>query len=301
MNTGHVRLSYGEEPAAEIWSEPRLYFRDEDLVIPNGTSRTPITGTTIGPRRAAEELRALADDIVGAPWPAVGLQDGTLILWSLESQSDAVRDWVLPEYLDAMRRIRDSGAALASYISAPGSTELLNTLRIAVCDYPDRGLAVNCDDCRGRIPDGHTPACDALPPVTDGTLLRHVDGLAPGERSGVFESRSHILRTYTEDGADLSLGIWFFYVHVGYEIGRVEIPGWVAQDRTLLDLVHRVIYDQAELGRGYPVALQEAHEAAVLSTSDRRLIEDTIERELARAGITVQHTGKDGSKRVRFV
>ncbi len=109
-----------------------------------------------------------------------------------------------------------------------------------------------------------------------------------------------MLSQYEEYG-DHSLRIHFFYLHAGWEIGRVEIPDWVANDPAQLDLVHRAIYDQAQLGRGYPVALQESHEAAVLGVADRRMIEDMIERELARVGVVLRHTGKDGSKRVRIV
>jgi hypothetical protein len=61
------------------------------------------------------------------------------------------------------------------------------------------------------------------------------------------------------------------------------------------------VWDQAQLGRGYPIALQEAHEQAVLSMADRRLVEETVERLLATQGIVVTRTGKDGSKRGRFV
>ena len=81
----------------------------------------------------------------------------------------------------------------------------------------------------------------------------------------------------------------------------MEIPRWVSRRPDLVDFVHWAVFDQCERGRGYPVALQEAHEQAVLSTADRLLMEIAIERELARHGIVLTYTGKDGSKRGRFV
>ncbi len=49
--------------------------------------------------------------------------------------------------------------------------------------------------------------------------------------------------------------IVFFYLHVGTEIVRVEVPQWVAASSMLLDQVHAVAYDQAQKGMGYPIAL----------------------------------------------
>jgi hypothetical protein len=79
------------------------------------------------------------------------------------------------------------------------------------------------------------------------------------------------------------------------------VPRWVAEDQDQLDLVHWVLHDQSMLGLGYPLALQEAHELAVLSMADRRLIEDAVERALAGANVTVTYQGKAGSKRVRAI
>ncbi|MEZ4570351.1 MAG: DNA double-strand break repair nuclease NurA [Thermomicrobiales bacterium] len=52
--------------------------------------------------------------------------------------------------------------------------------------------------------------------------------------------------------------------NAGNEIGRVEIPRWVSRSDDLLDIVHWIVFSiNVEGGRGYPVALQEAHEQAV--------------------------------------
>jgi hypothetical protein len=139
-----------------------------------------------------------------------------------------------------------------------------------------------------------------IPDVTDRYFFEEIEELETGERSAVLSSTSKILERYRIDGTD-DLCIDYFYLNVGAEIGRVEVPRWVSRSPEQLDLVHSVVFDQCQRGRGYPVALQEAHELAVLSTSDRLLMEIAIERELARHGIVLTHTGKDGSKRGRFV
>ncbi|HLI51580.1 MAG TPA: hypothetical protein VKU87_07260, partial [Thermomicrobiaceae bacterium] len=69
----------------------------------------------------------------------------------------------------------------------------------------------------------------------------------------------------------------------------------------LLELTHAVIYDQCRRGRGYPPALQEAHEQAVIGMADRRMVETLVDRALAENSIVMQRSGKDASKRGRFV
>ena len=298
LNTSTVLLRYGDDSFAEIGSTPQIFFRQEDLVVPDDPQRTPVDGTVLGFRRAIEELKAAGEAIPEDAVSPVALQDGTLVLWQLQGQSDPVRNWVLEQYLDVLDTFRSRDLPIASYISAPGAAELMNMLRVAVCDFPERGMEINCDACRTLA--GHSPACDILPNVPDRYLLAEVAQLQPGERTTIYQSRSRILDAYDRDGSG-EQRICFFYMSTGTEIGRVEIPYWVATDLDKLDLVHAAIYDQALLGRGYPVALQEAHEAAVLSMADRRTIEHAIDRALAASGVVRLNTGKDGSNRGRFV
>jgi len=88
------------------------------------------------------------------------------------------------------------------------------------------------------------------------------------------------------------------------EVARVEIPRWVSADAEMLDLVHAVIYDQCRRSSdvpAYPPALQEAHEQAMISVSDRRLLEEIIERILSQQGLTYTRSAKHRSKRRRGV
>jgi hypothetical protein len=297
LNIAKVLLRYGDDPGARMTAQPELRYDDADLYVPHSLRRIPINEVILGLRRATAELRAAAELLEGISGPALALLDGTLILWSLESQDQSVVAWVLPEYLDALRTIQTRGHAIASYISAPNAAELMNTLRVSICDYPSQGMTVNCDHCRARITtEGRIPACDILPGVPDRYLIEQIARLKPGERTSVFASDSRILQRYDDD-----LRICYFYLHTGHEVARVEVPAWVAADTGQLDLAHAIVIDQCRLGRGYPVALQEAHEQAVLSTADRRLVEELIERRLASLGIVMNRTGKDGSKRGRFV
>ena len=118
--------------------------------------------------------------------------------------------------------------------------------------------------------------------------------LEPGERSAIFGSSSRAVTEYYRGN-----GAYFFYVHVGEEIGRVEAPLWVVGDETLLRLTHAAVVDQCRRGQGYPVALMEAHEQAAVSGADRRFFVNQLERALFEQRLPVYTSEKARSKRIR--
>lgn len=298
LNIGSVQLVYGAQPRADLASTPYLRFGQAEERI---AGRFQITDALRGARRAADELQALEALSREALGPAVALQDGSLILFTLFSaaREQAVRDWVLTDFLGALDALYERGIPVASYISYPSGDEALDALRIGVCDFPSLGRAIDCAAChtwcKERPEERPAPACDIIPFVPDRYLYEHIVMLEPGQRSATFASRSPILKDYGHHA------IHFFFLHTGTEIARVEVPSWVVDDRTQLDLVHAVLYDQCRRGRGYPPALQEAHEQAVIQAADRRVVEQLVEGALARSGIVMTRSAKDASKRGRFV
>ena len=93
----------------------------------------------------------------------------------------------------------------------------------------------------------------------------------------------------------------FFYVNVGDEIARVETTQWVADDPGALDLLHAAVLDQCAKGRGYPLALQEAHERAVVKAADRRAFWALVEGSMRRRGLSTSGSRKARSKRSRAI
>jgi hypothetical protein len=122
------------------------------------------------------------------------------------------------------------------------------------------------------------------------------DFLEPGERSALFEMTGPYAERF---GADHRAH--FFYLQVGRELARVEVPAWVAQDPKALALLHTVICDQAERGAGYPVALARAHEQAVLSGYDRRVFQQLVVGALTRRGFDIALSEKQSSKNLHAV
>ena len=120
--------------------------------------------------------------------------------------------------------------------------------------------------------------------------------LEEGGRSELFKSNFHVARNYYGDNE-----ITFFYLNTGYEIARVEMPAWASEKRGNIDLVHAVVMEQCRKGGGYPTALMEAHEQAVISTSDRQYFLNLVEEVLERNGIEFTTSQKDRSKRLRWL
>jgi hypothetical protein len=179
---------------------------------------------------------------------------------------------------------------VASYISYPGGNDVVNCLRLILCDRTTGG----CADCPQE--NEQQSLCRFMGGIRDRQLFQGI--LHAGQRSDLFQSQSAILRHYREHQ------IQFFYLDVGGEIARVEAPQWVTSAPNMLDLIHATIYDQCRRSAQYPPyppVLIEAHEQAVISTGDRRVVDDLVERALSAQGIYYQRSAKDLSKKRRGV
>jgi NurA-like 5'-3' nuclease len=129
--------------------------------------------------------------------------------------------------------------------------------------------------------------------VRDRELFSNI--LSRGERSAVFISPSKIQKRYGGHR------VYFFYLKVDDEVARVEIPQWVATDENLLNLAHALVLDQCQRGQGYPVALSEAHEKAVVTGVDREEFWQLVESFLIEERLPSLSSAKSQSKRTRWV
>jgi hypothetical protein len=273
LNISTVVLHYGTGERAELSSAPTLFYREEDLYTEHGGQRIQVAGEVLGMRRTIMEFQSLlqgASAAQGSGHCTCALVDGSLILWQLEGKPPDYQQPTLASYLACLETARQQHIPVAGYISRPRSRDVLNALRVGLC--PE--TAPNCDRCPYRqLP---KLPCAEIEGLSDRSLFAHL--LAPGERTPVFSSASRILKDYG------SHRVGFFYLNVGAEIARIEVPQWVATTPTLLDLVHAVAYDQAQKGGGYPVALAEAHQHAVVRGAERGLFYDMVTSVLVRRG-----------------
>lgn len=284
LNVSQVAFQYGTTEDPLLDATPSLHFRERlagrfDAVLDT------IPSELVSALRDELELSQLLDVATTTRVPGrplVALADGTLIRWMIRGMdNEALEGELIARYTEHLEGFRDERLALASYVSMPASTEIVNLLRFVG------------DDLGAAPPELPTDAPDA--PRLDGLLDRHVLAtvLAPGERSAVFGSASHIQGEYPT-GTDIS----FFYLKVpgpgGGELGRIEVPRWVADDSALLDRVHATVLQECRKGEGYPLALSEAHERAVVRASEREAFFRLMERRLRDAGL-----GPTGSRKRR--
>lgn len=281
LNISRIAFQYGtfERPLME--SVPSFRYRSNDL---EGYADEVIEAATvevISSMRDKYELEALFETAVRvriSGRPILAMADGTLIRWPVGAIQDrALRDQLVADYTAVLSQFEREQIPVCSYISMPGGTEVVNLLRVYLGEEEERGE-------------------DSLAGLTDRRLFEHT--LHPGERSVVFESASHILREY---GA--ANWICYFYVHVGSgtgpsaEVARVEIPRWVADQPTLVDMIHAIVLSECEKGNGYPMILSEAHEQAVIRAQERELFYQLVENQLNTAGLPAMGSRKQLSKR----
>ncbi len=298
INIGAVVLHYGSTSSATLDSFPSLYSGEEEMVItPSGVRgrEQPIEGTLLGIKRSVDEccrLAKLASELSPGS-PSLALVDGSLVLWGLEAYPDFVTEALLDKgflsYLTQIERLNDSGrqVALASYISFPRSTEVVNALRVALCPHEILDTDRHCQACE-------TNECEAVAGVRDRDIFLNL--LGQGERSALFTSGSKIVGKHYGGHQ-----VYFCYLRVDDEVARIEMPRWVARDENRLSLVHSLVLDQCQRGQGYPVALSEAHEQAVVTNADRENFWQLVESSLVDEHLPSLSSAKSRSKRTRWV
>ena len=302
LNFGGCVLTYGSQPGATLFSQPYLATTPEELYLSdpkNSNSEEMISGGLLGLVRTVKELQTLANTVERCPLdlPVLGLVDGSLVLWPLSGQ--AFRPFVGNEIignglLPAMKRLEDLAetrpAALAAYVSYPRSTEVVNAVRCSLCPHDLTLCGQSCNNrCSSQQP------CSGANDFLDRDLFQRL--LEPGWRSPVYKTNSSVSReSYNENNK-----VYFFYLNAGQEIGRVEVPKWVAKSETLLSLAHGLVWDQCQRGQGYPVAISESHEQAVIDAGDRRVFRRLLTDSLERQGLSAATSEKDRSKRSPWV
>lgn len=239
INIGIVELSYGKQAHVSLCSEPLVLPPTHDEIGPWSVD-------AVNNYRQALELstgfeRVTAGSATTSP---ILLFDGSLIFWHLSPDEKTGDRYFFDNYMQSLLLLYEQKIITAWYSSLTRSKEL-----VALLKATENLVAVE-------------HAGKDLSSVLDAHLVQFF--LQEGERSSVFAHRGQIVEQYPDYAQP-----YFFYIHAGTEIGRVEIPAWIAHDDNLLESVARVIMDQLRKGNGYPVALAEAHEQAVVKGPDR--------------------------------
>jgi hypothetical protein len=259
INIGSIYIRYTQNASIALSSEPSVCSMQEEFGL-DGASEI------VDGLREERELRAgLQQGMLRraeATDPLLVLFDGSLIFWHLDAKDEATRERFLASYLSILADFERAALPMASYISFPKSKELINLVRLGLCDFK---------------PEGNT-AYQVVDQLVDAHIASHF--LLPGQRTIIFQNHSSITEHYPA-----SLKPYFFYLNAGTEVARVELPAWLALDDKAVELVSGIILDQVIKGRGYPVTLAEAHEQAVVKGPDREFFYHAVQK----LGIEQQH------------
>ncbi|HEY9880872.1 MAG TPA: DNA double-strand break repair nuclease NurA [Leptolyngbyaceae cyanobacterium] len=319
LNIGRIILHYGQSRYPLLDSLPEVVYRPEDLYLSRqwgisteewmGHRRTIAEAVVLaelarelrkerGRSEEEEEIERLAQvpahhskSAIEPPSntqssypPTLALVDGSLIYWFLEALPGDAKDHILPPILAAWDQLRQLRIPLVGYLSASRSGEALNFLRLEACPYDNPDCLTHCNGQTDAAP------CQVFSPLRDATYW--VTALEPGQRGPLWQSSAPILDLYGDHQ------IFFCYAHVGSEVARIEMPAWVVADEELLETALQLVLTQVQKGYGYPVALAEAHNQAVVRGGDRTRFFALLEREMIRAGLqNVGTSYKEARKR----
>jgi hypothetical protein len=296
VNLGGCVLTYGRRPDARFFNRPQLASDPADLYLAdpaNPSQEEAITGPLLGLLRSVQELERLVEVVEEVPTdlPTLALLDGTLVLWGLSNNQyrDFVRRFILHQrFLPALDRLRELAQSrpvtLAAYVSLPRTTEVANAIRCCLCPHSLEQCKQSCNNRRAML-----EPCQVAGGFLDRELFQEL--LEPDCRSAVFRTDPVAAQEYYGQQQ-----VHFYYLHSGQEIARVEVPRWVAEDETLLALGHSLIVEQCRKGQGYPVAISEAHQQAVITGQDRQLFQQMVTETLERQGLATYTSEKERSK-----
>ncbi len=225
------------------------------------------------------ERKILAEQAEKLPSPVISITDGGLELYR-EPGADQEYEELFREYMAVLAKFRTFGAIPAGYVDKPGS-RLVSAMLDLLGANPSNG--------------------NDLSLLSDRILFTRIL-TQPYSRSGVFgiqSSQSH--------KAPSGLAVNFFYFNASRQgapkIARVEIPAWVAEDKTSVQRLHASLIQQCRInGWDFPYLLGRAHEEAVIRYEDSIRLEEMIAAGLRNESIPLGEMSekqrmKDGSGR----
>jgi hypothetical protein len=258
QNMGLVMLSYGSQPQAILDSDTRFYLLENEGEHDNNNTASQM----LEARSSVDELLYLLE-LARQHQATLALRDGPLTLWASSILNSPEGKQLTADYLTKLQAFGEIGVPVVGYTSNSRSDAVVTALR-EMSHRSYKGLL-------------------------DADLFRQI--LKPGEYTAAFRNSPR----HPKDVA-LTEEVFFMYLKTEYEIVRLEFSR-AFLGTTLLQTALAIILRQAELGQGYPVALMEAHEQAVLRGDDRTLLRILLEEQ----GLITQESEKGRSKRLRGV
>lgn len=257
INIGGIRLQYGlEQSNVELYSYPEIIVAGESEIDSIGTEYINLYREQC---ELSEAVKKSYQCIQQSGDPFLCMLDGTLIFFQVENEIGRDTDNFFNNYIQQLQLFYEYKILHVAYMSFPRTKDLVNIIRLYVVDFQEKKLSES----------------DPLSKFLDMDVVNLF--LPEGCRTIVFESKAPITYAYPQH-----LKPYFCYLNVGLEIIRLEFPAWIAQDHALVEQICAIAFDQAQKGSGYPVALFEAHEQAVIKSVDREFFYEMIKQVYAK-------------------
>ena len=254
-NVGAVVMQLNSGRSPEVRVDSHLLF-DDEVYSEGGV----LTEDALGLQRDIAERQTLLDLAKEVKPPIIALTDGPVELWGAKDSTREDYRKNLEVHKSVLSQLQAGGVVVAGYVDKPGANLVVRTLEITK-------MAPNELE---RVRENHP-----LRGVTDRWLFSQV--LSPGHRSAVFELQSRSRAHYTG-----TLALRFFYLNIGEikhpSLVRIEIPRWVVDEKSQLDLLHAALLNQCRLmgARPYPYILHRAHETAVIKQEEKLQLEQLL-------------------------
>ncbi len=285
INVGIITYFHGSGRAPEVESLPTLeYPRGPNSDMDDAFH---LSSNLVSMQRDEKEIAALAKKVAklsSEPGPVLGILDQRLLYWPIGNNTGTQGDRVVIEWQKSMRKINEAGGWLAGFIDRPGKRSVLTMLHTLDLENSGRELS-----------DLYRFDADLFAGLTDTELFDAL--LNPGERSVIFVDISQHNNTFASRDPDNE--VCFYYLKTGLgngQLARVDIPIWVARDKSVLGDVHALLVDQCRILGNYPYVITRADEIAVVGRRDQEELENRIALRLAELDIHTVATGKQQSK-----
>ena len=271
VNVGSIVFRHGLAQAPSTRSQPEVFYEDADLYEEDGGQIPSVKIDAERDLRELAELARLAQAEASSAPTVTLLDNGLLLYFSLQTQDQKLIEAVLRDYLSQLDHLKQSGAAVAGVVDRPRAASVIRLLHLATLKPEE-------------ITDAGLRDLGSFRHMTDAMLF---DFLKPGERSALFVNASPVNQIYYKPRDHT---IYFFYLNAGRPgkdaLLRIEVPEWVAKDKSKLDLAHAAIVEQCRVSDGFPYVLMRAHELAVVTVNERREFDQMVTGALIRRGLS---------------
>lgn len=230
INVGTAHFMYNLDSSALLKNKPYLFSGFEHAIV--------AVPEFVNAQRTDYELSHAVEVSRHESNPVI-MFDGALFFWHLQTPS--MQQSFLQPYLNYLQILHQEDKKYLGYISASHSCDLVEILQKAA-----------------KLMD--MPA--VLDYLVDTDIMEFF--LEKNQFTQIFKPINELSALYPEP-----LRPCFFYLHAGSEIARIELPEYLAANHQTVSNLVSLVIDQIEKGNGYPVALSEAHEQAVVKAPDR--------------------------------